>query len=109
MSPGVRGSPWLAFLVAKSIRRLQRNTKPPQRDTKLINNNYNSLLNLCFQSLPASLPSLSPCSRWEKAGQVSREVWEKAGEQGLLGIMAPEKHGGIGGDLFSAAVMWEEQ
>uniref|UniRef100_A0A673C1T3 Long-chain specific acyl-CoA dehydrogenase, mitochondrial n=1 Tax=Sphaeramia orbicularis TaxID=375764 RepID=A0A673C1T3_9TELE len=46
---------------------------------------------------------------WEKAGQVSREVWEKAGEQGLLGLMIPEEHGGVGGDLFYAAVMWEEQ
>uniref|UniRef100_A0A8D3AFQ6 Long-chain specific acyl-CoA dehydrogenase, mitochondrial n=1 Tax=Scophthalmus maximus TaxID=52904 RepID=A0A8D3AFQ6_SCOMX len=46
---------------------------------------------------------------WEKAGQVSREVWEKAGEQGLLGILIPEEHGGIGGDLFSATVMLEEQ
>uniref|UniRef100_A0AAQ5XN22 Long-chain-acyl-CoA dehydrogenase n=1 Tax=Amphiprion ocellaris TaxID=80972 RepID=A0AAQ5XN22_AMPOC len=46
---------------------------------------------------------------WEKAGQVSREVWEKAGEQGLLGVMVPEDHGGIGGDLFSAAITWEEQ
>lgn len=40
---------------------------------------------------------------------MSREVWEKAGEQGLLGVMTPEEHGGIGGDLFSAAVTWEEQ
>ncbi|KAI1899369.1 hypothetical protein AGOR_G00061070 [Albula goreensis] len=48
-------------------------------------------------------------SEWEKAGQVSREVWEKAGEQGLLGIVIPEEQGGIGGDLFSAAVVWEEQ
>ncbi|KAM8871855.1 long-chain specific acyl-CoA dehydrogenase, mitochondrial isoform 1-T1 [Synchiropus picturatus] len=46
---------------------------------------------------------------WEKAGQVSRELWEKAGQQGLLGVMTPEKHGGIGGDLFSAAITWEEQ
>ncbi|XP_053713985.1 long-chain specific acyl-CoA dehydrogenase, mitochondrial-like isoform X2 [Synchiropus splendidus] len=46
---------------------------------------------------------------WEKAGQVSREVWEKAGQQGLLGVMTPEKHGGIGGDLFSAVITWEEQ
>ncbi|KAF7654642.1 hypothetical protein LDENG_00067000, partial [Lucifuga dentata] len=45
---------------------------------------------------------------WEKAGQVSREVWEKAGEQGMLGIMVPEEHGGIGGDLFSTVVVWEE-
>uniref|UniRef100_A0A3P9JS35 Long-chain specific acyl-CoA dehydrogenase, mitochondrial n=1 Tax=Oryzias latipes TaxID=8090 RepID=A0A3P9JS35_ORYLA len=46
---------------------------------------------------------------WEKAGQVSRELWEKAGEQGLLGVMIPEAHGGIGGDVFSAAITWEEQ
>ncbi|KAF3857420.1 hypothetical protein F7725_009279 [Dissostichus mawsoni] len=48
-------------------------------------------------------------SEWEKAGQVSREVWEKAGEQGILGVIIPEEHGGIGADLFSAAVIWEEQ
>ncbi|XP_068612712.1 long-chain specific acyl-CoA dehydrogenase, mitochondrial [Brachionichthys hirsutus] len=47
--------------------------------------------------------------RWEKDGQVSREVWEAAGKQGLLGITIPEEHGGIGGDLLSAAVVWEEQ
>lgn len=47
--------------------------------------------------------------RWEKAGEVSREVWEKAGEHGLLGIYTPEEHGGIGGDLLSANIVWEEQ
>uniref|UniRef100_A0A8I6GMH0 Long-chain specific acyl-CoA dehydrogenase, mitochondrial n=1 Tax=Rattus norvegicus TaxID=10116 RepID=A0A8I6GMH0_RAT len=46
---------------------------------------------------------------WEKAGEVSRELWEKAGKQGLLGINIAEKHGGIGGDLLSTAVTWEEQ
>lgn len=46
---------------------------------------------------------------WEKAGEVSREVWEKAGKQGLLGIFTPEEHGGIGGDVLSAAIVWEEQ
>uniref|UniRef100_A0A8D0HAM8 Long-chain specific acyl-CoA dehydrogenase, mitochondrial n=1 Tax=Sphenodon punctatus TaxID=8508 RepID=A0A8D0HAM8_SPHPU len=48
-------------------------------------------------------------AEWEKAGQVSRELWEKAGKQGLLGVNIAEEHGGIGGDLFSAAVVWEEQ
>uniref|UniRef100_A0A672H0K2 Long-chain specific acyl-CoA dehydrogenase, mitochondrial n=1 Tax=Salarias fasciatus TaxID=181472 RepID=A0A672H0K2_SALFA len=48
-------------------------------------------------------------AQWEKAGQVSREVWEKAGEQGLLGVTTPAELGGIGGDLFSAAIVWEEQ
>lgn len=48
-------------------------------------------------------------SEWEKNGQVSREVWEKAGEQGLLGVNCPEEHGGIGGDVLSTAITWEEQ
>ncbi|XP_055368913.1 long-chain specific acyl-CoA dehydrogenase, mitochondrial isoform X2 [Betta splendens] len=48
-------------------------------------------------------------SEWENAGQVSRELWEKAGEHGMLGILIPEECGGVGGDVFSAAVMWEEQ
>uniref|UniRef100_H3CSC2 Long-chain specific acyl-CoA dehydrogenase, mitochondrial n=1 Tax=Tetraodon nigroviridis TaxID=99883 RepID=H3CSC2_TETNG len=48
-------------------------------------------------------------SEWEKAGNVSRELWEKAGSHGLLGILIPEEHGGIGGDVFSAAITWEEQ
>jgi long-chain-acyl-CoA dehydrogenase len=47
--------------------------------------------------------------RWEKTGEVSRELWEKAGKQGLLGINIAEKYGGIGGDLLSTAVVWEEQ
>ncbi|ELW72704.1 long-chain specific acyl-CoA dehydrogenase, mitochondrial [Tupaia chinensis] len=48
-------------------------------------------------------------SEWEKAGEVSRELWEKAGKQGLLGINIAESHGGIGGDLYSTAIVWEEQ
>ncbi|MGH0120626.1 UNVERIFIED_CONTAM: hypothetical protein FKN15_009991 [Acipenser sinensis] len=47
--------------------------------------------------------------QWEKDGQVSRELWEKAGQNGLLGVNIPEERGGIGGDLLSAAVVWEEQ
>ncbi|XP_045207279.2 long-chain specific acyl-CoA dehydrogenase, mitochondrial-like [Mercenaria mercenaria] len=48
-------------------------------------------------------------SEWEKNGQVSREVWEKAGENGLLGVNTPAEIGGIGGDVLSTAVTWEEQ
>lgn len=40
---------------------------------------------------------------------MSRELWEKAGQQGLLGASIPEEHGGIGGDILSSAVVWEEQ
>lgn len=46
---------------------------------------------------------------WEKLGQVSREVWEKAGQHGLLGVNTSEEHGGVGGDLLNAAIVWEEQ
>ncbi|XP_063789141.1 long-chain specific acyl-CoA dehydrogenase, mitochondrial isoform X2 [Pseudophryne corroboree] len=48
-------------------------------------------------------------TEWERAGEVSRELWQKAGRQGLLGVNTPEEHGGIGGDLLSAAIVWEEQ
>ncbi|XP_020864438.1 long-chain specific acyl-CoA dehydrogenase, mitochondrial [Phascolarctos cinereus] len=48
-------------------------------------------------------------TEWEKAGEVSRELWKEAGKQGLLGVHIAEKHGGIGGDLFSAAIVCEEQ
>jgi alkylation response protein AidB-like acyl-CoA dehydrogenase len=34
--------------------------------------------------------------QWEKDGQVSREVWLKAGEQGLLGTAVPTEYGGGG-------------
>ena len=51
----------------------------------------------------------SPFPRWEKDGQVSREVWLKAGEQGLLGVNTPAEHGGIGGDWLDATIVLEEQ
>ena len=47
--------------------------------------------------------------KWEKDGQISREVWEKAGTNGLLGVNTPDKFGGVGGDVLSTAVTWEEQ
>lgn len=34
--------------------------------------------------------------QWEREGQVSREVWRKAGEQGYLGLSVPEAYGGLG-------------
>jgi alkylation response protein AidB-like acyl-CoA dehydrogenase len=35
-------------------------------------------------------------AEWESAGQVSREVWLKAGETGLLGFDVEEEYGGAG-------------
>lgn len=48
-------------------------------------------------------------AEWEAQGHVSRDVWLKAGEIGLLGINCPEEYGGLGADILYAAVSWEEQ
>jgi acyl-CoA dehydrogenase len=45
---------------------------------------------------------------WEKEGQVSREVWKKAGDAGLLLTDIPEEYGGAGADFLYSAVMIEE-
>uniref|UniRef100_UPI001E610A62 acyl-CoA dehydrogenase family protein n=1 Tax=Streptomyces sp. DH12 TaxID=2857010 RepID=UPI001E610A62 len=47
--------------------------------------------------------------RWEKDGVVDREVWRKAGRQGLLGMAVDEEYGGGGTDDFRySAVLIEE-
>lgn len=48
-------------------------------------------------------------AQWEKDGMVSRELWKEAGSHGLLGVMMPEKYGGLGADALYAAITWEEQ
>jgi alkylation response protein AidB-like acyl-CoA dehydrogenase len=45
---------------------------------------------------------------WEKAGVVPKEVWLKAGAQGLLCVAIPEEYGGGGGDFGHSAVIIEE-
>jgi acyl-CoA dehydrogenase len=45
---------------------------------------------------------------WERAGIVPREVWLKAGAEGLLCPMMAEEHGGAGADFGYAAVIIEE-
>jgi len=47
--------------------------------------------------------------QWEKDGQVSRELWLKAGKLGILGVTTPEEYGGPGGDPLSGIVVAEEQ
>jgi alkylation response protein AidB-like acyl-CoA dehydrogenase len=48
--------------------------------------------------------------QWARDGQVSREVWLKAGETGLLCMAAPEEYGGAGVDDFRYnAIVNEEQ
>ncbi|MEH3033715.1 MAG: acyl-CoA dehydrogenase family protein [Aeromicrobium erythreum] len=47
--------------------------------------------------------------QWEKEGIVPREVWEKAGELGLLGFMMPEEHGGGGIEDFRYNAILSEE
>jgi acyl-CoA dehydrogenase len=47
-------------------------------------------------------------AEWEKAGQVPRELWLKAGELGLLCVNAPEEYGGMGADFLYSAILVEE-
>jgi len=46
--------------------------------------------------------------QWEKDGQVSREVWQKAGEAGLLCPNVSEEFGGLGADFMYNVVITEE-
>lgn len=45
---------------------------------------------------------------WEKAKQVDRAIWLKAGAMGLLCPTAPEELGGGGGDFLHALIILEE-
>ena len=45
---------------------------------------------------------------WEKAGIVPREIWQKAGEIGMLCPNVPEDYGGMGGDWLYNVVVIEE-
>lgn len=44
---------------------------------------------------------------WEEAGQVDRELWRKAGDQGLLCPTVPEAYGGVGIDFRYNALVDE--
>lgn len=45
---------------------------------------------------------------WEKEGMVSREIWKRAGDLGLLCIDMPEAYGGSGLDFSFSALFVEE-
>lgn len=44
---------------------------------------------------------------WEEAEQFPRDLYEKAGRAGILGVTFPEAYGGSGGDLFHSIVTTE--
>jgi len=45
---------------------------------------------------------------WEEAGVVPRELWLKAGAEGMLCCTVPEKYGGLGLDYLFNIVVYEE-
>lgn len=47
-------------------------------------------------------------AQWERDGQVPRELWLKAGAQGLLCCTVPEEYGGLGLDYLFDVVVFEE-
>ena len=47
--------------------------------------------------------------RWGEQKQVDRELWNKAGEVGLLCLSIPEEYGGGGGTFAHEAILLEEQ
>lgn len=47
-------------------------------------------------------------ARWEEQGYVDREVWLRAGENGLLCTSMPEQWGGAGADRLYSVVIMEE-
>lgn len=47
--------------------------------------------------------------RWAEAKEVDRELWNKAGEVGLLCLSMPEEYGGGGGTFAHEAILLEEQ
>ncbi|WP_413997868.1 acyl-CoA dehydrogenase family protein [Flavobacterium sp. W1B] len=51
---------------------------------------------------------LDQIEEWEKKGMVSREIWKRAGELGLLCLDMPEKYGGAGLDFTYNSLLIEE-
>ena len=45
---------------------------------------------------------------WEDERAIPRRIWERMGDEGLLGIMFPEELGGAGADVFYALAFLEE-
>lgn len=46
--------------------------------------------------------------KWNEAGMSDRETWRRAGQEGFLGVNAPEEYGGAGADFVYSAIVIEE-
>ena len=45
---------------------------------------------------------------WDRAAQLPREVIQKMGAEGLLGVCIPQRYGGLGYDYLSLGIVSEE-
>src|SRR5215510_9753299 len=47
-------------------------------------------------------------AEWEAAGRIPRELWQRLGELGFLGLEFPPEYGGSGADFLASVVLGEE-
>ena len=45
---------------------------------------------------------------WEKQRKYPEEYYKKISEMGFMGLMVPEKYGGMGGSLVDVVILGEE-
>jgi len=67
-------------------------------------------LTIFQNSLAAFLDKTAPpeaIERWNQNKQVDRQAWLAAGEFGMLGVLVPEEHGGLGMDFATSAQSWK--
>ncbi len=46
--------------------------------------------------------------RWEKEGQIDRDIWKKMGEMGFMALNYPEEYGGLDLDFYFSMILCEE-
>lgn len=45
---------------------------------------------------------------WEEEREIPKSIWKELGEMGYLGLIYPEKYGGLNTDFFTSVVLLEE-